>query len=82
MRNDILSWQFVDRPRTDELMVRSTIDLAHDLGLKVVDECIEDEGCLVIPQEAECDMAQVYLISSPLPAMALEQILIKRRLVA
>lgn len=68
--------------RADGLMVRSTIDLAHDLGLKVVAEGIEDEGCLVFLQEAGCDMAQGYLISRPLPAMALEQLLIERRLVA
>ncbi|WP_233151142.1 putative bifunctional diguanylate cyclase/phosphodiesterase [Sphingomonas mollis] len=59
----------------DGLMVRSTIDLAHGLGLKVVAEGIEDEGCLTFLRNAGCDMAQGYLISRPLPRAALEDFL-------
>ena len=65
--------------RPDKLMVRSTIDLAHDLGLTVVAEGIEDQGCLDFLREAGCDMAQGYLISRPLQAAALEQLLIEQR---
>lgn len=65
--------------RPDALMVRSTIALAHDLGLKVVAEGIEDEGCLAFLQEAGCDMAQGYLISRPVQAEALEQLLHRKR---
>jgi EAL domain-containing protein (putative c-di-GMP-specific phosphodiesterase class I)/CHASE2 domain-containing sensor protein len=59
----------------DGLMVRSTIDLAHGLGLKVVAEGIEEEGCLAFLRDAGCDMAQGYLISRPLPREALETLL-------
>ncbi len=65
--------------RADELMVRSTIDLAHDLGLKVVAEGIEDDACLAFLREAGCDMAQGYRISRPLTAMKLERLMTKER---
>jgi EAL domain-containing protein (putative c-di-GMP-specific phosphodiesterase class I) len=59
----------------DGVMVRSTIDLAHDLGLKVVAEGIEDADCLAFLREAGCDMAQGYHISRPIPAAALVDLL-------
>jgi len=74
--------QHAHRNRPDELMVRSTIDLAHDLGLKVVAEGIEDEGCLAFLREAGCDMAQGYLISRPLQADAFERLMAERQLAA
>ncbi|SFP57941.1 putative bifunctional diguanylate cyclase/phosphodiesterase [Sphingomonas rubra] len=68
--------------RSDGLMVRSTIELAHDLGLKVVAEGIEDEGCLAFLRDAGCDMAQGYLIGRPLPASDLVAMLRGRALAA
>ncbi|WP_182466863.1 putative bifunctional diguanylate cyclase/phosphodiesterase [Sphingomonas gilva] len=57
----------------DAVLVRSTVDLAHKLGLKVVAEGVEDEGCLDFLRTIGCDMAQGYLIAKPSPrAMALE----------
>lgn len=53
--------------RNDGLLVRSTIELAHDLGLRVVAEGIEDEGCLTFLREVGCDYAQGYFVSRPLP---------------
>jgi len=63
-------------------MVRSTIELAHDLGLKVVAEGIEDEACLAFLRDAGCDMAQGYLIGRPMPAPDLVATLEKRALAA
>ena len=63
-------------------MVRSTIDLAHELGLKVVAEGIEDADCLAFLRDAGCDMAQGYLISRPMPAPDLVATLEKRALAA
>ena len=68
--------------RSDALMVRSTIELAHDLGLKVVAEGIEDEACLAFLRDAGCDMAQGYLIGRPMPAPDLVATLEKRALAA
>ncbi len=52
----------------DAMIVRSTIDLAHNLGLSVVAEGIEDEATLDILVEDGCDFAQGYFFSRPLPA--------------
>lgn len=50
----------------DQILVRSTIDLAHDLGLQVVAEGIEDEATLGLLARLGCDMAQGYYISRPI----------------
>ncbi len=51
----------------DGVLVRSTIGLAHDLGLKVVAEGVEDLGCLTFLKGCGCDLIQGYFISPPLP---------------
>ena len=61
--------------RNDAVLVRSTIDLAHDLGLKVVAEGVEDAECLAFLRTLNCDMVQGYLISRPLPAAQLLELL-------
>jgi EAL domain-containing protein (putative c-di-GMP-specific phosphodiesterase class I) len=57
--------QFAHQNRGDAILVRSTIDLAHELGLKVVAEGVEDEACLAFLASVGCDLAQGYLISRP-----------------
>ncbi|GAC1315839.1 MAG: hypothetical protein NVSMB2_08040 [Chloroflexota bacterium] len=56
----------VDDPH-DLAIVRSTISLAHELGLQVVAEGIEDEETWTVIADLGCDTAQGYLISRPLP---------------
>ena len=51
----------------DENIVRSIIDLAHHLNLRVVAEGVEDEATLHRLIEIDCDMAQGYFLSPPLP---------------
>lgn len=51
----------------DAFLLRSTIDLGHGLGMKVVAEGIEDESTLSILQGLGCDLAQGFLISKPVP---------------
>ncbi len=60
----------------DRIMVRSTIDLAHELGLQVVAEGIEDKETLDVLRQLGCDYAQGYFIS---PAIAPDDLI---RLVA
>jgi EAL domain-containing protein (putative c-di-GMP-specific phosphodiesterase class I) len=49
-------------------IVRSTIDLGHNLGLKVVAEGVENAAGVRRLKELGCDQAQGYFISRPLPA--------------
>ena len=60
----------------DAVIVRSTIDLAHNLGLTVVAEGVEDEVALAMLIEYGCDSAQGYYFSRPCPADELTQWLI------
>lgn len=60
---------------TDQIIVRSTIDLAHDLGLRVVAEGIRDEAALDWLREHGCDIGQGNLLSPPLEAQDFEQFL-------
>lgn len=67
--------QNAHRDRSDALLVRSTIQLAHSLGLRVVCEGVEEEACLEFLREAGCDYAQGYLISKPVaPAEIVSQL--------
>jgi EAL domain-containing protein (putative c-di-GMP-specific phosphodiesterase class I) len=52
-------------------IVRTTIDLAHSLGLTMVAEGVENETTLVELAHLGCDLAQGYHISKPLPAQQL-----------
>jgi diguanylate cyclase (GGDEF)-like protein len=61
---------FVSRMATgprDAIIVSSTVDLAHHLGLRAVAEGVEDAALLVDLRELGCDAAQGYAISRPLP---------------
>ena len=53
---------------SDAKIVRSTIDLAHNLGLSVVAEGVETEAHLMALRALHCDEAQGYHISRPMPA--------------
>jgi EAL domain-containing protein (putative c-di-GMP-specific phosphodiesterase class I) len=52
-------------------IVRSTIELGHNLGLKVVAEGIEDAKGYALLRALGCDYAQGYYISPPMAADAL-----------
>jgi diguanylate cyclase (GGDEF)-like protein/PAS domain S-box-containing protein len=54
------------------LIVRSTIDLAHDLGRKVVAEGVETRQHWEQLAALGCDMAQGYYIARPMPAEAFQ----------
>jgi diguanylate cyclase (GGDEF)-like protein len=53
---------------TDDAIVRSVIDLGHNLGLTVVAEGIETAAALMKLNKLGCDLAQGYFISKPIPA--------------
>jgi diguanylate cyclase (GGDEF)-like protein len=53
---------------SDAVIVRSTIDLARNLGLAVVAEGVEDRSVLNELGDLGCDAAQGYFLSRPVPA--------------
>jgi diguanylate cyclase (GGDEF)-like protein len=57
----------------DEVIVNSTIHLAHNLGLTVVAEGVENEELLTRLSGLGCDEAQGYFIGKPMPAQHVKQ---------
>ena len=53
--------------KEDAVIVRSIIDLAHNLGVKVVAEGVEDRATMDLLNEYGCDEAQGYFFSRPMP---------------
>ncbi len=59
----------------DPLIVRSTIDLAHALGMRVVAEGVESRATLALLRVMGCDVAQGFFISPALRIAQLETFL-------
>ena len=57
----------------DHVLVRSIIDLAHNLGMLVVAEGVEDAETLLALEELGCDVAQGYHIARPMPVADLDR---------
>lgn len=70
----------LDSTSGDGVIVRSTIEMSHNLGLKVVAEGVEFEPSLKLLKLWKCDTAQGYLISRPLNAMAFEMWMRRERM--
>ncbi|MCG7529869.1 EAL domain-containing protein [Psychrobium sp. MM17-31] len=60
--------QKLESDEDDQIIVRSTIELAHNMGLSVVAEGIEDEYSLHWLAKHGCELAQGYYISRPQPS--------------
>jgi diguanylate cyclase (GGDEF)-like protein len=58
---------------SDAVIVRSTIDLGHNLGLRVVAEGVETQHAWQDLTALGCDIAQGYYLGRPMPAADLEQ---------
>lgn len=52
----------------DAIMVRSAIDLAHNLGLFVTAEGVEDLTALAMLRDLGCDQVQGFALAHPVPA--------------
>ncbi len=61
----------------DAVMVKSIISMAHNLGLSVVAEGVEDKGQLEFLKQLKCDTVQGYLFSRPVPASKFKKFLKK-----
>lgn len=56
----------------DAIIVQSTVQLAHNLGLKIVAECVETEEVFEHLRDLGCDDAQGYFISKPMESKEIE----------
>ena len=57
----------------DDVIVRSTIDLAHNFGMRVVAEGVETDAVHARLLALGCDAAQGTFISAPAPSAAIRQ---------
>ena len=67
---------------SDAAIVRSTIELAHSLGLNVVAEGVEDQPTMQLLAALGCDTVQGYHLSRPLPPSDFERWLSESRAMA
>ncbi len=63
--------------QTNQVIVRSSIELAHNLGMQVVAEGVEDGATLRWLRRNGCDLVQGYYISRPQTAEKLQQWLLQ-----
>jgi diguanylate cyclase (GGDEF)-like protein len=69
----------MNRDENDAMIVHSTIDLAHNLGLSVVAEGVENREILEQLRTQGCDLIQGYYLCKPLPPDLLRQWLSERQ---
>jgi diguanylate cyclase (GGDEF)-like protein len=63
----------VAKDKSDVTIVKSTIDLGHNLNLKVVAEGIENQEAWDLLASLGCDFGQGYFMSQPMPATEFSQ---------
>ena len=56
------------RDPKDAAIVRATIDLAHELGMRTVAEGVEDDESWARLAALGCELVQGYVLSRPVPA--------------
>jgi diguanylate cyclase (GGDEF)-like protein len=64
---------------SNSMIVQSTIELGRNLGLQIVAEGVEDDGVWQELDRMDCDFAQGYLLSRPVQAEVLTDMLHERR---
>lgn len=65
LKIDKMFVQNITNSQRDALLVRSTIELAHGLGMEVVAEGVETPAAFALLASMRCDLAQGYLVSRP-----------------
>lgn len=63
----------------DAVIVRSTIELGHNMGLSVVAEGVENDASLGILGQYGCDLIQGYFLGKPMPADSLTKWVAQRQ---
>jgi PAS domain S-box-containing protein len=69
----------MDSDQDTHEIVRVIIDLAHNLGLKVVAEGIENQGQLELLRKLGCELGQGYLFSKPVARQTIDALLAANR---
>jgi EAL domain-containing protein (putative c-di-GMP-specific phosphodiesterase class I)/AmiR/NasT family two-component response regulator len=64
----------MDRVRDSKVVVKTIIDMAHNLGLSAVAEGVETEAVMRLLAEFGCDVAQGYLFSKPVDAARIQSL--------
>ncbi len=59
--------------KEDLMIVHTTIEMSHNLGLEVVAEGVEDNESLLQLRDLGCDLAQGYYMCRPIPVLDLEK---------
>jgi diguanylate cyclase (GGDEF)-like protein/PAS domain S-box-containing protein len=65
----------VDHDAKDAAIFANLVNLGHAVGVRAIAEGIETTGQLATVRELDCDLAQGYLFSRPLPAEQLPAVL-------
>ena len=71
--------QHMTTDRSDQAIVRSTVNMAHSLGIHVVAEGVEDQETWNLLETLDCDITQGFYLSRPIPAQDLERWLDERK---
>lgn len=58
----------INQDGDDRIIVKSTIDLGHNMGKRVVAEGVESSEAMHLLHEMECDQVQGIYITEPIPA--------------
>ena len=62
----------MERDADSATLVRTIVQMAHNLGLKTIAEGVEDASVIEHLHRLECDQAQGYHLARPMPAAAFE----------
>jgi EAL domain-containing protein (putative c-di-GMP-specific phosphodiesterase class I) len=73
LKVDLVFVRNMAKSERDAAIVRSTILMAHSLGLTVTAEGVEDQASLDMLRDYGCDLAQGYFIAKPLPVAEFER---------
>lgn len=69
----------IGQDRSDEQIINATIDLAHNLNLKVISEGVETEAQMEFLKNAGSDCLQGFFLSKPLSKADMQEWLISER---
>ena len=82
LKIDKLFTQRINDAPEDRIIIRSIVELGHQLGYHVTAEGVDNEQALRFLADIGCDHAQGYLIARPAPAESIERMLDSREWIA